>query len=104
MFLGRVVGPEDPLWSDEDQDKALAFEQEQARVCRGCGTRSEEWDPKQGGDRFAYVANHRYCPGCEVLHQEGRNIGEGREAYTYPYLEPREAVEQRERREQEAGP
>lgn len=94
MFLGRVVEPGvDPAWTDEDQDKALAFEQERGRTCSGCGTRPEEWDPKQGGDRFAYVASQRYCPGCEVLHQEGRNIREGAESYVYPFLTPRREAE-----------
>ena len=89
VFLGRVVRPGvDPQWTDEDQDKALAFEQEKARCCSGCGTRPEEWDPERGGDRFAYVGARRYCPGCEVLHQEGRHIRDGQASFVYPYLVP----------------
>lgn len=89
MFLGRAVRPGvDPYFTDEDQDKALAFEREQARVCRGCGTRPEEWDPKRGGDRFAYVGQKRYCPGCEVLHQEGRMIKDEQQQFVFPYLTP----------------
>lgn len=30
-----------------------------------CGTREEEWDETQGGDRNAYFAKVYICPGCK---------------------------------------
>ncbi len=68
-----------------DQDKALAWNREQRRVCR-CGTRTEEWKK----DRFAYIGQQRACPGCEVLEQERENVPEQARAYTHVYLMPRE--------------
>lgn len=61
FFLGGPHG-----WTGDDRDKALAWQEMDRQTCRGCGTRPEEWDPKQGGDRKAYVAEVRVCPGCEV--------------------------------------
>ncbi len=31
-----------------------------------CGTADWEWDPKQGGSKFAYEAVARHCQGCYV--------------------------------------
>lgn len=65
-------------WDEDDQDKALAFEALQRATCSGCGTRIEEWDPKRGGDRSAYVGQHHQCPGCEALEQEREhNVSDG---------------------------
>lgn len=61
-------------WDVDDQDKALAWQQVQRTTCSGCGTRPEEWDPTVGGDRYAYVADARRCPGCEVLAQAQRDL------------------------------
>jgi hypothetical protein len=61
QFLG---GP--PRWTPEDRDKALAWQELQRQTCSGCGTRADEWDPNKGGDRRAYVAEVRVCPGCAV--------------------------------------
>jgi hypothetical protein len=44
----------------------LAWQELDRQTCRGCGTRPEEWNPEQGGDRKAYRAEVRVCPGCEV--------------------------------------
>jgi len=59
-------------WDELDQDKALAWTRERAKCCPGCGTRAEEWKR----DRFAYVGQTRYCPGCEILEQERENVRE----------------------------
>lgn len=56
-------------WSDLDREKALAYAQLQHVTC-DCGTRMEEWDPAQGGHRFAYVGDSWRCPGCELLDAE----------------------------------
>lgn len=57
-------------WDPLDQDKALAWWREQKKVCRGCGTRKEEWDK----DKFAYVGDIDYCAGCEIIEQERGHI------------------------------
>lgn len=59
-------------WDPLDQDKALAWEAEQRTVCSGCGTRKTEWEK----NRFAYVGQQHYCPGCDVLEQERENVRE----------------------------
>ena len=63
-------------WSEGDQDKALGWVHEQRLHCDGCHTRREEWDESVGGNRFAYVAMHETCPGCEVLAMEEDNVPE----------------------------
>jgi hypothetical protein len=35
-----------------------------AEHCIMCGTAPWEWDPKQGGSRYAYEAVEVFCPGC----------------------------------------
>lgn len=54
------------LWTPGDRDNALAWQEMDRQTCRDCGTRPEEWSPKQGGDRHAYVAEVRVCSGCVV--------------------------------------
>lgn len=61
-------------WPVDDQDKALAWLAEQSLYCPRCHTREDEWDPKQGGDRTAYVAEPHRCPGCETLAQAQREM------------------------------
>lgn len=60
-------------WSEDDQDKALAWARLTAEVCSGCGTRPEEWTD----DPFAFVGDQVRCSGCEVLEQERENIPDG---------------------------
>lgn len=52
-------------WDELDRQYALAWEANQAEIC-ACGTRADEWEH----DRFAYVAQSRRCPGCEIIEQE----------------------------------
>ena len=66
VFLGSASG-----WTQQDRDKALAWQELQRQTCNGCGTRTEEWDPSQGGDLRAYSTEIRVCLGCEVL-ERGR--------------------------------
>ena len=64
-------------WNDDDQDKALAWVTDQAELCAGgCGTRASEWDPKQGGHRFAYITQTRRCPGCELIDMAQQHMRE----------------------------
>jgi hypothetical protein len=60
VFLGGPAG-----WTQDDRDKALAWQELQRQTCHACGTRAEEWDPDQGGDRGAYTFEIAVCPGCE---------------------------------------
>lgn len=52
-------------WSDEDRAKAIAYRTHEASYCSMCGTAPWEWDPEQGGSRFAYEPYEEICPGCE---------------------------------------
>jgi hypothetical protein len=61
-FLGRVVGPGEPLWLGADRDKALWWLIRDRQTCSGCGTRAEEWED----DLDAYTAEPHFCRGCEV--------------------------------------
>lgn len=62
FFLG---GPH--LWTEDDREKALAWQEMERQSCSSCGTRAEEWDPDQGGDLRAYVAEDRVCLGCQTV-------------------------------------
>lgn len=66
-------------WAPEDQAKEIAFQLEKNTKCSLCGTAEWEWDPKQGGSRFAYEAVAHTCRGCEmkdaVSDETGRRPG-----------------------------
>lgn len=53
-------------WEPEDRAKALAWRLEKSSKCSMCGTAEWEWDPKQGGSKFAYEAVGRTCRGCYI--------------------------------------
>lgn len=63
-------------WSEEDQDKALAYQRAMRELC-SCGTREAEWEE----DKFAYVSDHRQCPGCELIEMEKDNLPDGGKGY-----------------------
>lgn len=67
-------------WDPDDRDKAVAWMVRQSDTCPGCGTRGDEWDPARGGDRFAYEARIRQCPGCVELEraQDAPEMRQGR--------------------------
>jgi hypothetical protein len=75
-------------WSDDDQDKAIAFLRDQRNRCPNCGTREEDW----AEDKFAFVGWHDRCLGCEAVEQERKNIPEGALGMRVKLL-PREVVE-----------
>ncbi len=61
-------------WDPDDQDKALAYMREKAKVC-SCGTRMEEWediDPMNP----PYISWSQVCPGCRALEEERHNLPE----------------------------
>ncbi len=43
-----------------------------AKVCKGCGTRKEEWDD----DLDAYIGDLVVCEGCGRMEDERNNVGE----------------------------
>lgn len=92
-FLGRLARPGEPVWTAHDREIALAWARNQRQICGGCGTRAEEWDETQGGDRFRYVAWSDRCPGCEVLAQEQEQLPENAKGMKV-YLVPRAVGEQ----------
>lgn len=53
-------------WTAADRDKAIWWQLRENATCPSCGTRPEEWDEKQGGDKNAYKAEIHWCRGCEV--------------------------------------
>jgi hypothetical protein len=69
-------------WEEEDRAKALAWMTYEAQVCSMCGTAPWEWNPEEGGSRFAYEPVEEICPGCErkdwlrdsTEHRAGRTI------------------------------
>lgn len=51
-------------WEVTDRAKALAQLLEAGDRCHLCGTAQWEWDPKRGGNKFAYEPVAVMCPGC----------------------------------------
>lgn len=66
-------------WSPDDRAKTLAYMLEKGERCVMCGTAGWEWDPDQGGSRFAYEPVERFCQGCYIKQvtseESGRNPG-----------------------------
>lgn len=62
------------MWTAEDRAKVIAYDEWKAGECPQCHTRSEWWDPDQGGHRFAFIADTHRCPGCEIKEQEREQI------------------------------
>jgi hypothetical protein len=59
-------------WSTEDQDKALAWLEQERLKCSNCRTYRDDWER----DPFAFVAVSRQCPGCVAIASEQKNIPE----------------------------
>lgn len=66
VFLGRVVGPGDPLWLPDDTDKVLAFRRWERDLCPRCATREKDWFGDDGEPLVPapLEAVLRRCPGC----------------------------------------
>jgi hypothetical protein len=87
LFLGRVVGPDEPLWSEDDQDKALRYEQhldeQRAQQCPSCHTTRDEWlDPVTGQNLLepAWEVAVVECPGCRRIADSERTLRESKDA------------------------
>lgn len=67
VFMGRVVGPGEPMWLPEDADLALEWQAEQDITCKGCGQPVDESTAtaSEGG----YEGHAVVCFGCRELRQ-----------------------------------
>lgn len=63
-------------WPVLDREKALWWLLRERTKCSQCGTRGEEWDEAQGGNRNAYAAEIVTCRGCEVRHARESSVDE----------------------------
>jgi len=77
VFLGRVVGPDQPMWLDADREKAMWWSIYKAQTCPECGTRPAEW----ADDLDAYEPEPHHCRGCEVLAQGQDHLENNRRSY-----------------------
>lgn len=85
-------------WPQEDQDEILGYRRQLKLACPGCRTQAEEWE----ADRFAYVADQRHCPGCEVIEMEKDNVREGAKG-VHVVLLPRHVSEARDAAESDSA-
>lgn len=84
IFLGgRLPGPGEVMWSDDDRAKQLAWQAWHNEHCKNCGTRREEWyDPLTGAELrdLPYEVVEVPCPGCELLEDERAERKEEKDA------------------------
>ena len=81
VFLGRVVAPGEPLWSEEDRAWALALSHVEGDQCPECG---EAWgEATDVKSEFAYKAELIKCHACATsaravrIHQDGHGTADG---------------------------
>lgn len=65
-------------WDSADQDAALAWAERERETCRDCGTHRDDWDPKHGGHRAAYVGQAYICEGCKTREATDASLKEAR--------------------------
>lgn len=76
-------------WDPDDRAKCIAFEAHHAMVCSRCGTAPWEWDPEQGGSRFAYEPVEEICFGCEMKDWVQKDQAKNDHPGKYVALRPR---------------
>lgn len=54
-------------WTEYSRDIVTMRAMEDLERCSQCGTREEEWNPKQGGDIHAYYPRTTLCLGCKAI-------------------------------------
>lgn len=81
MFLGRVVAPGEPLWTEEDRAWALALAEVEADTCPDCG---QPWSEATAPENeFEYEADLILCHSCAAsakavrAHQDGKGTTDG---------------------------
>lgn len=96
MFLGRVVGPEEPLWLDDDTEAVLAFLDYEKALCSGCGhSRLESFNRRYS---FAYEAEVVRCHSCKAKAHKEKELSndsgfDTSGAYVYTTLNEQAVVE-----------
>ncbi len=73
VFRGRVVGPGEPVWLDEDRDEAVALLAEEAATCECGEPREQSMAPESDG---AYAAEVLICHACAALSRVARKFSE----------------------------
>lgn len=66
MFLGRVVLPSDPQWTDDDRAKVRAVFRDRAHRCSKCGTIPEDAFDEHGRPVDEWEAETICCRVCEL--------------------------------------
>jgi hypothetical protein len=76
--MGRVPGPGEPRWTEEDTAYALEYEAWAADVCPGCGHHlSESTD-----EEHQYDTQDRVCFACEAKETHIKALQENERAVT----------------------
>lgn len=72
LFTGQRGNPApgEPLWTDEDVEAALAWQELQDATCRGCGNPLEE--SMNADNESAYVVKTLVCHGCRAVEKEAK--------------------------------
>lgn len=91
----RITHSEFLSWDENDRAKTVAYFMEKNERCQLCGTAPWEWDPKQGGNRFAYEAVGELCQGC--LHRAVANEQIGQSPGVNVILKPTNTPEHAKR-------
>lgn len=78
MFLGRVVGPGDPQWLDEDREKVHAVLHAGIGECANCGSREEDWRDADGFplEEPTWMVDFVHCLGCDEIERAQRFAAE----------------------------
>jgi hypothetical protein len=73
VFLGRVPGAGEPVWTDDDRDWAMALLAYEADLCECGQPRSESMNP---ANEDAYVAEPLRCHSCRAIARGGEPFAE----------------------------
>jgi len=81
-------------WSDDDQDKALAFERRrqvrQGALCPSCGTEPSDWVDSTGRRLAepAWIVETTSCQGCDEIDAARSQIGDQERHRVHVRLRP----------------
>ena len=98
-FIGRGG-----RWDDLSRDAALAWANDEATRCSGCGQDREPWYEHHDDGTvvmtadgypkvavpFRYIVEDTYCPPCHALHASTSSADGGRDSWLHPRFVPRE--------------
>ncbi len=73
-MLGRVTGPGQSAWTQEDTDLAVALTELEADRCDGCGHPRSESMAREAED--GYRAEPIRCHACAARDRKARGMGE----------------------------